>query len=898
MSAPPYPPRATLRLQFHRGFTLDDAVRIVDWADDLGISHFYASPLLTAREGSMHGYDTIDPTSINPELGGEAALRRLVTALRAHGMGLILDIVPNHMAVGGHDNKWWLDVLEWGRASPYATFFDIDFDPPDAALRNKVLAPFLGDSYGACLRRGEIVLRVDADHGSLDAWYHDHRFPIRPDDYADVLGSVIEPASERVSRAAANAIRRTVRDAVSSNKQTIATDLARFAADTVDGSSLLHTLLESQHFRLASWRTAAEEINWRRFFDINALAGLRVEIPRVFDAVHAMIFRLYAEGLIDGVRVDHVDGLAAPRAYCRKLRRRLSALTAQRPAETGHAPPLIWVEKILAPAETLPPDWLVDGTTGYDFMDEVGALLHDPSGEAPLTRCWVNRTARPGDFREEERAARRQILLDVLPSELNATARSLHRIARQDPTTRDMTLGAIHRALVELLVHFPVYRLYAGATGQTAGDKRAITIALAGAMASCRRGDRELLETIARWLAADLPRAALAGRQRQERLRARVRFQQLSAPTAAKSVEDTAFYRYGRLLSRNEVGSDPAEFAAGPDEFHAACAARLKAFPRALLATATHDHKRGEDVRARLAVISEWPDAWAALVTAIETAHPSQSVDAADRLMLLQMLVGAWPTALDRNDEAGIVVFRDRIGGWQHKALREAKLRTDWATPDLDYEAACRADLETLLRPGPARADIADFAARLMVPGVVNALSQTFLRLTTPGIPDLYQGATLWDESLVDPDNRRPPDFAALRDMAGRGMPPLAEWRSGALKRQMIARVLEYRRDTPELFVDGRYVPVAVEGPNAARVVAFLRTHGRRRLLAVAVRLPGALLAGADTPTISPAVWETTHLALPTMIRGRELVTGRDLDGTVTLATLFAHLPVALVALG
>jgi (1->4)-alpha-D-glucan 1-alpha-D-glucosylmutase len=345
------------------------------------------------------------------------------------------------------------------------------------------------------------------------------------------------------------------------------------------------------------------------------------------------------------------------------------------------------------------------------------------------------------------------------------------------------------------------------------------------------------------------------------------------------------------------VGSDPAEFAAGADEFHAACSARLEAFPRALLATATHDHKRGEDVRARLAVISEWPDAWAALVTAIEAANPSHSVDAADRLMLLQMLVGAWPAVLDRNDEAGIEVFRDRIGGWQHKALREAKLRTDWATPDLDYEAACRADLETLLAPGPARAAIADFAARLMVPGVVNALSQTFLRLTTPGIPDLYQGAALWDESLVDPDNRRPPDFVALRNMVGSGTPPLADWRSGAIKTAMIARVLQCRRDTPEIFATGHYIPVTVEGPKAAHVVAFLRSHGRHRLLAAAVRLPAALLDGADTPMIPPTAWEGTHLALPTMTRGRELVTGRELHGTVTLAMLFAHLPVALVAL-
>jgi len=817
MSAPAYPPRATLRLQFHRGFTLDDAVGIVDWSADLGISHIYASPLLTARAGSMHGYDTVDHSSINPELGGEAALRRLVAALRAHGMGLILDIVPNHMAVGGHDNAWWLDVLELGRASPYAAFFDIDFDPPDVALRDKVLAPFLGDGYGDCLRRGEIVLRVNPDSGALDAWYYDHRFPIRPDDYPIVLPSVVAPSRERIDRAARQAMRGTVRTAACGDPAAIATDLARFSADTTEGTAWLHALLERQHYRLACWRTAAEEINWRRFFDINALAGLRVELPHVFEATHALIFRLYAEGLIDGVRVDHVDGLAEPRAYCRKLRRRLSTLTARRPVADGHAPPLIW-------------------------------------------------------------------------------------IARQDTATRELTLGAIRRALTALLVHFPVYRLYAGMAGETAADARVMATALARAMTTCRRGDRAGLETIARWLAADSPRAAPVGRARNERRRARVRFQQLSAPTAAKSVEDTAFYRYGRLLSRNEVGSDPAVFAGSPADFHAACLTRLQAYPRALLASASHDHKRGEDVRARLAVISEWPAAWAACVASVEATLPSAPVEPADRLMLLQMLVGAWPVALDQDDEAGIAAFRERIGGWHQKALREAKLRTDWAMPDLDYEAACHTDLAALLAPGAARGAIAAFAARLMVPGAINALTQSFLRMTTPGIPDLYQGAALWDESLVDPDNRRVPDFAALRDIADQAVPGLAEWRSGAVKLTMIARVLRQRRETPALFGSGRYQPVEVAGPLAGHVVAFVRSDGRSRVLGAAVRLPGALIDRAAAPVIpSPviplAAWQGTLLVLPAGTRGRDLLTLRELTPAITVAALFAHLPVALVAL-
>jgi (1->4)-alpha-D-glucan 1-alpha-D-glucosylmutase len=550
----------------------------------------------------------------------------------------------------------------------------------------------------------------------------------------------------------------------------------------------------------------------------------------------------------------------------------------------------------------VPRDWLVDGTTGYDFMDQVGALLHDPAGEAPLTRLWADWTGRASDFRAEERAARCQILRTVLPGELNATAASLHRIARQAPATRDLTLGTIRRALTALLVHFPVYRLYAGVAGETTTDAQVMATALAGAMTACRRGDRAELATIAGWLAADPPRAAPVGRVRNERRRARVRFQQLSAPTAAKSVEDTAFYRYGRLLSRNEVGSDPAVFARSPADFHAACLARLQACPRALLASATHDHKRGEDVRARLAVISEWPTAWAAVVASVEAALPSAPVEPSDRLMLLQMLVGAWPVALEQGDDAGIAAFRERIGRWQQKALREAKLRTDWAMPDLDYEAACRTDLAALLAPGAARTAIAAFAARLTLPGAINALSQSFLRMTTPGIPDLYQGAAVWDESLVDPDNRGVPDFAALRDITHRALPVSADWHSGAVKQTMIARVLRHRHEMPALFGTGSYLPVEVEGPRAGHVVAFLRSHGRSRVLAAAVRLPGALVAGAPIdraaePVMPPAVWQGTRLLLPEGIRGRELLTRRELDPTITATTLFAHLPVALVAL-
>ena len=425
-----------------------------------------------------------------------------------------------------------------------------------------------------------------------------------------------------------------------------------------------------------------------------------------------------------------------------------------------------------------------------------------------------------------------------------------------------------------------------------------MTTALAGAMKSCRRGDEADLLMISQWLGTDPPCAAPLGRQRQERTRARVCFQQLSAPTAAKSVEDTASIATDGCYPVTRLALTRRNSPVSAADFHAACAARLDAFPRALLATATHDHKRGEDLRARLAVISEWPQAWMAFVDTIDTTQPPIGVDAADRWMLLQMLVGGWPTALDHDNEAGVVSFRDRIAGWQQKALREAKLRTDWRTPDPQYEATCRADLDALLAPGPALATIAAFAGRLMLPGAINALSQTFLRLTTPGIPDFYQSALLWDETLVDPDNRRPPDFARLEAKSGQPIITPADLRSGAIKYLMCKHVLHYRRQQPGIFAKGDYIPVEVRGPRADHVVAFLRVHGRHALLAAAIRLPGSLIGDTCAPVIPAGIWNETTLALPSLASAlpgnvREILTGRHLP-RITVQSLFAQLPVAL----
>ncbi|MGA3400457.1 MAG: malto-oligosyltrehalose synthase [Acetobacteraceae bacterium] len=848
-----------MRLQLHAGFTFADAARLVPYLADLGISHLYASPILTARAGSMHGYDVVDPTQVNPELGGEAGLRDLVATLRAAALGLIVDIVPNHMAVGGSDNAWWLDVLRHGPASRYAAYFDIDWSPADPALRNKLLAPFLGQPYGEALQTGDLQLDRDAA-GAPIVRYYDDTYPIAPRDHAEI--AVLGPAA--------------------------------YDPATGDGRARLHRLLERQNYRLAWWGTAGDEINWRRFFDINGLAGLRIEREEVFEATHATLFRLYAEGLIDGMRVDHVDGLTDPPGYCRRLRARLEALAAERPAGAPTARPYIVVEKILGAGEAMPTDWGVDGTSGYDFMDLVNAVQHDQEAERPLAFFWSAVSGRPADFATEEALARRQILERGFDAQLEATATTLHRLARLDPLTRDTTQPAIRRALLSLLARFPVYRTYDTGTSRSPGDQAAFAHALAAAKANAPISLYPVLDRIDRWLGgedASKPGAAL----RQAATR---RFQQLSAPVAAKAVEDTAFYRYARLLSRNDVGFDAARLGAEPAEFHAANAARGAQFPDALLATATHDHKRGEDLRARLAVLSEIPDAWQAAVQGwMETnaAHRRGTVGLSpgDEAQLYQMIVGAWPMTLSADDSDGCKEFVGRLAGWQQKAIREAKLQGDWTGPDEAYEAAARDFLFSLLAPGSAfAAEAAQFARRIAPAGAVNGLAQTLLKLTVPGVPDFFQGTEFWDFSLVDPDNRRPVDFAARIEALRADASPAVlatSWSDGRVKQAVIARTLALRRAAPALFARGDYRPLDATGPLARHVLAFMRVRGDAASLTVVPRLPHHLLADRNAITIPPTAWQDTALLCPTEYVGRRLF---DTLGDAAGMPLAARLPV------
>ena len=928
-------PSSTARLQLHKEFNFDQAAETVPYYASLGVSHIYASPILTARSGSMHGYDIVDPTHINPELGGEEGLRRLVERIRAAGMGLILDIVPNHMGVGS-ENPWWQHVLEWGQGSPYAHWFDIDWQPADESLHGKVMAPFLGQPYGDVLRAGEIRLQFNAGRGKFHVSYYTHCFPVAPADYAGILRAAGSPrlnaaiATFEEGRDEHGAVTQQNADIgfgllrelarTPEGQAAIEAALAHYSAQTPQGFENLHALLERQHYRLAWWRCAADGINWRRFFEVTDLAGVRVEQEEVFEATHALLFRLYTEGLIDGVRIDHVDGLADPGAYCRKLRRRLQALSAQRPPELPLAPAYIIVEKILAHDEQLRRNWNIDGTSGYDFMDRVGALLHDPAGEAPLSALWADLSGRDLDFQDEVRLARRQLLAANLAGEFEAASRALHALARTDLRTRDFSLGAIRRVFAELLVHFPVYRTYADTHGGDQIDRAVLDRTLERARHSVDRTEVALLEVVARWLAGDEPRDATSRRVRHLHQRAITRFQQLTPPLAAKSVEDTAFYRYGRLLSRNEVGSDPCRFSIGVQDFHRANLARMEYFPHSLLATATHDHKRGEDVRARLAVLSELAGEWGRMVhewmrlnAPARSQVPDENGGAAsvapqpaDELMLYQMLAGAWPIGLEATDRDGIRGFAERIERWQTKALREAKQVSDWVMPNEAYEAACRRFLFAILDAKPENRfldSLAQWVARLTPAGVVNSLAQAVLRMTSPGVPDLYQGTEFWDFSLVDPDNRRPVDYAArMRALQDEDSPVAgaADWRSGRIKQRIIRRTLRLRLREQELFSRGHYQPLDIAGQQGAHAVAFARRLKDRAAIVLATHLPARLLGDDGQPVVPAAAWQDTAALVPDVPNSawQDIYTGRTVrvaSGRLPLAEALAVLPVAVL---
>jgi (1->4)-alpha-D-glucan 1-alpha-D-glucosylmutase len=855
-------PRATYRVQFHKDFTLDDGAALAPYLARLGISHLYASPILHARAGSLHGYDVVDHRRINPELGGEDGFRRMAQALRAEGLGIILDIVPNHMAVGGADNPWWLDLLQKGPASPYAHYFDIDWNPPGVALRNKVLVPFLGAPYGDVLKSGELSLLWDDMLGRLAFTYHEHRFPLRDGDYAEVCAGAAPQEANLTSWQSPEA---------------------------------LHALLERQHFRLAWWRTASDQINWRRFFNINSLAGLRVEDPDVFEAVHARVLDLYAEGLIDGVRIDHVDGLTHPGCYCRHLRERLEARGSERPPDAAKGPTYIVAEKILARGEALPPDWEIAGTTGYDFMNDVSAVQHDPNGAEPLARLWSQIGLRPAEFAAEERLARRQIVLSAFEASLGAVARACRDLEPTAIIAHDVTAPALRRGLMALIEEFRAYRTYATAEEGSPPAGPFFEAALQAAKAGSTPVDAAAIDYLADAIAGEkgTPDAA---RERAVRL-----FNQLCAPVAAKAVEDTAFYRYGRLLSRNDVGFDPGEFAISSDAFHACNAERARVAPHALLATATHDHKRGEDARARLAVLSEISDAWQTIIAQwfeANAALRTPLLQRGDEYQLYQTILGAWPMELRPEDRDGLAAFAHRIQTWREKSLREAKLQTSWADPNEAFEVANRAFVEGVLDPNRSAgflASLCGFAMRIAPAGALNGLVQTVLRLTAPGAPDHYQGTEFWDFSLVDPDNRRPVDYAARETALADPRDPVSlldRWQDGRVKQALIQRLLQFRSGRRALFEGGNYTPLRMEGTRQNHALAFRRRLGEDVVLVAVPRLCASPCIERGLPLPPIGFWSDTRVAEIGV--WHNVVTGA-LAESLDCADLFRDFPAAVL---
>jgi (1->4)-alpha-D-glucan 1-alpha-D-glucosylmutase len=857
--APSVTPLSTYRLQFTPRFRFDDARAIAPYLAMLGVGHMYASPYLKARPGSEHGYDVTDPNSLNPEVGTTEEHAAMIDALQANGLGHILDFVPNHMGVGGAENPWWRDVLEWGEASPYGGFFDIDWRPLRAEMRGKVLVPFLGDYYGGVLERGELVPTFDVETGSFSIAYFDRTFPIATSCYGELLARAVEhrvgaawplralaaefdgASHERAAELKAELSSVGREPAV---RRAIDLALGAYAVSQGDGvaADRLDDLLQRQHYRLAYWRVSADEINYRRFFDINDLAGLRVEDAEVLAQTHRYVFELIATGKVQGLRIDHVDGLFNPAGYCTLLQDRAEAL--------GHAQFLV-VEKILARFEKLRGDWRIAGTTGYDFMNQVNALFVDPRAELAFDRIYRRFAGISVNFDQFAYRAKKDIMRSTLASELEVLATMLDRIAETDRRSNDYTYNVLKDALVETIASFPVYRTYVTSERIEDEDRKYISWATRAARKRSELGDERVFDFLENVLTVALPEQS-ANYDRREILRFAMKFQQYTSPVMAKAVEDTAFYRYVRLLSLNEVGGDPRRFGSNVETFHRANQERAAEHPHAMLATATHDHKRGEDVRTRIDALTEIPALWERAIrrwNRLNDGHRATSENGGaptenDEYMLYQVLIGTWPAewlglppaAIDATARGA---YADRIETYLRKALREAKFRTSWTNPNTAYEDGALGFARALLTAGKADiffGELHALATECAAVGAISSLAQTVLKLTVPGIPDIYQGCEFWDLSLVDPDNRRPVDYTmrleTLRSMSARvargksaelAAELLETWHDGRVKAYVTWRLLQLRKERETLFLGGSYAPLETTGPFAEHLVAFAR---------------------------------------------------------------------------
>jgi (1->4)-alpha-D-glucan 1-alpha-D-glucosylmutase len=851
MQKPKLVPSSTYRLQVHGEFTLHDARDIVPYLQRLGAGAAYTSPYFAAEPASTHGYDVTNHNEINREVGGDAAHAAFTDALHDAGLQHVVDFVPNHMGISTATNPWWRDVLAHGPQSPYARFFDIDWNPFKSELRRKLLLPILGDQYGKVLERGELQIEMDVDRGAGEAVlrYFDNRLPL-------TLPRRIEPE-----------------------------ELPRLNGIPGQPHSFdaLHELLETQAYRLAYWRTAAHEINYRRFFDINTLAGLRVEDPEVFDAIHRRLARLLEEGRVTGVRIDHPDGLFDPAKYFEMLQ-----------ALAGG----VWVvaEKVLSGRERLPARWAVHGTTGYNFLNQVNGLFVDPSSARRMRRVYAKLTGRDQTFDDLLYETKRLIMDTAMASELTVLAHMLNRISESNRRSRDFTLNSLRDALVEVVACFPIYRTYVDEHGWTPDDRAALERAIVRARRRNPAMDATIFDFFREVVLPRDPDDVLASvyerrdgypsadaREAAERLRFAMKFQQYTGPLQAKGLEDTAFYRYNLLLSLNEVGGDPSRFGVTAGDFHELNRMRQHDWPYEMLATSTHDTKLGQDVRTRIDVLSELPDEWGREVSRwMRIAKPARTIldgepgpDRNDEYRFYQALLGAWPV------EGRTDVFVERMQAYMIKSVKEAKLHSSWINPNESYETAVNVYVARVLSGPESSKFLAAFIAfqeRIARVGLVNSLSQVVLKIASPGIPDFYQGTELWDLNLVDPDNRRPVDFrmracllervdrilALEEDARAAGVASLlANWRDGAIKLLLTTAGLRLRNAMADVFVEGVYLPLETDTAAVpARVVAFARQSAAGTIVAIAPHLV-ARLVDADHPVPIGDMWKTSRVMLP-----------------------------------
>jgi (1->4)-alpha-D-glucan 1-alpha-D-glucosylmutase len=869
-------PRSTYRLQLHAGFNFDDAAAIVDYLRDLGVSHVYCSPYLQASSGSLHGYDVVDCHQVNHELGGEPGRARFHARLKELGLGQVLDIVPNHMAITGNQNAWWWDTLENGPASRYAPYFDIEWNAPEERLRNKILLPVLEDHSGRVIEAQK--LKLERNGGSFLLRYYDHSFPVAPESMAGLLSDVasrsgsqelwfladalarlaVPAETEWAGRIAHHRDKESVRrllERLCEENADIAGEIDAAVARVNDDRDALDALLLRQNYRLSYWRSAAHELVYRRFFDINSLVGIHVEDERVFADTHELILKWLRCDQIDGVRVDHPDGLRDPAGYFQRLRAAASKK---------------WIvaEKILQPGEELPDSWEIAGTTGYDFLNVAGGLFVDPRAEAAMNELYRNFTGESLDYAAIAHEKKLLVLREILGSDINRLTALLLQICEDRRNYRDYTRHELHEAVRELAASFPVYRTYVQADAGRISDADAVIVAQAIEAAKAARPD---LDSRLFDLLRDILTLEARGAAETEWV---MRFQQVTAATAAKGVEDTAFYSFLRLVSLNEVGGDPRRFGTSIEEFHKWCAETQTRHPATMLATSTHDTKRSEDARIRIGVLSEIPAAWADAVarwSAMNARHRSDEMpDRKAEYLLYQTLVGAWP------------ISEERLAGYMRKAVREAKEKTSWIEPDAGFEAALDKFVHGALEDTEFIADFEGFLKPLLAPARTASLSLELLKLTAPGIPDLYQGSELWDLSLVDPDNRRPVDYDArrrlLRELDRLSVEEIvAREEDGLPKLWVIRQALRLRGEG-----FGEYRPLWASGPKAANLVAFQR---------------GAdVIVGAPRLAMSAGNWEDTHLEIPEG-RWSDQFSGNVFDGgRAEVGRLLARFPVSLLA--